>query len=108
MRAGCTVQKHGLCAGGGPVEGPDVRLAVLERNVSAVHAAVHGRTCLVGGGLGDGVVAVGELELHDVAYSGSDGVWDEGVLGSTDDHGDDLAGATEGITWLVARSVSQM
>ena len=49
--------------------------------MAAVHAAGHGCACRVGGGLRDGVVAVGELELQDVTDGGDDGVGDEGVWG---------------------------
>jgi hypothetical protein len=49
--------------------------------------------------LRDGVVAVGELELHDVADGGHDRVGDESVLGAADYHGDDLVLAAVGACW---------
>lgn len=51
------------------VERADVRLPVLEGNVSRVDAAVKGRARVVSRALRGGVVAVAELELDDVADS---------------------------------------
>lgn len=39
------------------------------------------------------MIAVAELELYDVADGGDDGIRDKCVLGSADDHGDDLISA---------------
>jgi hypothetical protein len=66
-----------------------------------VDAAGHGRTGCVRGRLSDSVVAVGELELDDVADGGVDVVRDEGVLRAADDDGDYLVGAAEGVCWEV-------
>ena len=41
------------------------------------------------------MVAVGELELDNVADCCGDGVGDESILGTADDYGDDLAGAAK-------------
>lgn len=100
MWARRTVQIHWLCARNWHVKCADLCLAVLERDVSAVHTAVHGRTGFVSRRLCDGVVAVRELELYNVADGSSDGVRDEGVLGTADDDRDDLTGTAEGVTWL--------
>ena len=81
MRARRTVQKHGLGTRDWHIERPDVGLSIFEGDVAAVHAPSHGCACGVSGGLRDGVVAVGELELQDVADGGDDGVGDEGVWG---------------------------
>jgi hypothetical protein len=90
MRASGAVQEHGLRAGDRHVECADVGLAILEWNVARVDAAVHGLAGSVGSGLSDGVVAVAELELDDVADCCDDGVGDEGVLGPADDDWNDL------------------
>jgi hypothetical protein len=105
MRPGSTVQKHGIGASDGHVEGSDICLAVLKGDVAAVDTAVHGSACRVGGRLRDGVVAVGELELDNVADCGGDGVGDESILGAADDYGYDLAGATE---WVGLFLVSEV
>lgn len=97
MRTRRAVQEHRVSACHRHVEGADLGLPVLEGDVAAVHAGVHGRACLVYGRLRDGVVAVAELELHNVAYCGDDGVWHESVLGPANDDGDDLAGTAVGI-----------
>jgi hypothetical protein len=96
MRARGAVQEHGLRGGDGHIECADVGLAVLERNVTRVDTAVHGLAGSVGSGLSYGVVAVAELELHDVADCCDDGVWNEGVLGSADDDWNDLVLTLEG------------
>jgi hypothetical protein len=62
-----------------------------------VYALVHGCACCVRRRLRDGVVAVAELELHNVAYGCGDAVWDEGVLRAADYDGDYLIGAAEGV-----------
>lgn len=90
VRAGRAVQEHRVSAGNGHVERSDICLAVLERDVSAVHAGVHGRACLVRCRLGHGVVSVAKLELNNVTNCGHDGVGHEGILGSTNDYRDDL------------------
>jgi hypothetical protein len=99
MRARRTVKEHGLRARDGHIEGADVSLAVLEWNVAAVDAAVHGFAGCVNGGLRDSVVAIGELELDYVADGGNNGVGDKGVLRAADDYGDDLILALEGAGW---------
>jgi hypothetical protein len=93
----CAVKEHGLGRGYGHVEGADISLSVLEGNASAVDTAVHGLACCIGGALRDGVVAVAELELDDVADRGGDRVRDEYVLHATNDDGDDLTSATDGL-----------
>jgi len=104
MGSGSTVQEHGVRARNGHVESSDICLAVLEGDVTAVDTAFHGSACCVGGRLRDSVVAVGELELDNVADCCGDGVGDEGVLGSTDDYGDNLAGAAKWVGFcLVSR-----
>jgi hypothetical protein len=90
MRACGTVQEHRLRAGDGHVECTDVGLAVLEWDVAGMNAAVHGGAGSVWSGLSDRVVAVAELELHDVTDCRNDGVGDEGVLRAADDDWDDL------------------
>jgi hypothetical protein len=102
VRTSRTVEKHGLGACNRHVEGSNLGLSVLKGDVTAMHAALHGRTCCSSRRLGDCVVAIGELELHNVAYGSSDGVWHKRVLRSANDDGYDLAGATEGVSWLVA------
>jgi hypothetical protein len=97
MRPRRTVQIHWLRARDGHVEGSNIGLSVLERDVARVYAFVHGSAGCVRRGLSDGVVAVGELELHDVAYGCGDGIRDEGVLGTTDYDWDYLVGAAEGV-----------
>jgi hypothetical protein len=49
------------------------------------------------------VIAVGELELDDIANCCSDGVGDESILWTTNDYRDDLVGATK---WVGLFSVS--
>lgn len=93
MWARRTVQKHGISARDRHVERPDFCLAVLEWDVPAVDAGFHRRACLIGGRLGYSVVAVAELELHDVADGGNNRIGDEGVLWAADDDGDNLVGA---------------
>lgn len=99
MRSGRAVQEHSISTRDWHVERADICLAVLERDVAAVHTGIHGCACCVSSGLGYGVVAVAELELHDVADGGDDGVGDEGVLWTSDYYGDDLAGAAVGFDW---------
>jgi hypothetical protein len=99
MRAGRAVQEHGLRAGHWHVEGSDVGLPILKGDVATVNATVHGRACSVRRRLRDGVVAIGELELHNVTNGGDDGVGDKGVLRAADDDGDDLILALEGTRW---------
>lgn len=107
MRARRTIQIHGLRTRHWHVKRAYISLSVFEGDVAAVHAAIHGRARFVGSRLSDCVVAVGELELHNVADCRSDGVGDEGVLGPANDDGDDLAGATEGIALdMLVESVS--
>jgi hypothetical protein len=96
MRARGTVQEHGLRASHWHIERANISLAVLEGNVAGVHAAIHRFARAVGSRLRNSVVAIGELELDDVADSRVDGVGDEGVLWATDDDGDDLVLATVG------------
>jgi len=96
VRARRTVQEHWVSARNGHVEGADISLPVLKGDVAAVHTGLHGRACLIHGRLGDGVVSVAELELHDVAHRGDYRVGDECVLGPADDDGDDLVGAAMG------------
>ena len=95
MWSGSTVQKHGVGTSNRHVEGSNICLAVLEGNVTAVDTAFHGRACCIGRRLRDGVVAVGKLELDDIADCCSNGVGDEGILLATDDYGNDLVGATK-------------
>jgi hypothetical protein len=92
-----TVQKHGLRARNGHVKRANIGLVVLKWDVAGVYAAVHGRAGCICSGLGHGVVAVRELELHYVADRGGDAVGNEGVLGATDDYRDYLVGAAEGV-----------
>jgi hypothetical protein len=99
MRACRTVEEHGLRGRDGHVEGSNIGLAVCERDVAGMNAAVHGRAGGVGRGLRDGVVAVAELELNDVADRGGHGVGDEGVLWAADNDGDDLGLALVGVGW---------
>jgi hypothetical protein len=99
MRACCAVKEHGLRAGNGHVECADIGLSVLKWDVAAVNTGVHGFTCCVGSGLGDGVVAVAELELHNVADCGYNRVGDESVLRAADDYRDDLVLTTVGAGW---------
>lgn len=96
MRTSRAVQEHGLSRGNRHVESANVRLAILEGNVSAVNAAVHGPARCVCSRLSYCVVAIGELELHNVADGCDDGVGHKGVLRATDDDGDDLVLATMG------------
>lgn len=104
MGSGSTVQEHGVRARNGHVESSDICLAVLEGDVTAVNTAFHRSACCVGGRLRDGVVAVGELELDNVADCCGDGVGDESILGTADDYGDDLAGAAKWVgSCLVSR-----
>jgi hypothetical protein len=105
MRPSSTVQKHGVGASDGHVEGSDICLAVFKGDVAAVDTAVHGSACRVGGRLRDSVVAVGELELDNVADCGGDGVGDESVLGAADNDWDDLAGATEWVGLFLVSDV---
>ena len=95
MWSGSTVQKHGVGTSNRHVEGSNICLAVLEGNVTAVDTAFHGRACCIGRRLRDGVVAVGKLELDDIADCCSNGVGDEGILWATDDYGNDLVCATK-------------
>jgi hypothetical protein len=99
MRACRTVEEHGLRGRDGHVEGSNIGLAVCKRDVAGMNATVHGRAGGVGRGLRDGVVAVAELELNDVADCGGHGVGDEGVLWAADDDGDDLGLALVGVGW---------
>jgi hypothetical protein len=99
MRACGTVQEHRLRAGDGHVECAHVGLAVLEWDVAGMDAAVHGRAGSVRSGLSDGVVAVAELELHNVTDSRDDRVGDERVLRAADDDWDDLILTLEGASW---------
>jgi hypothetical protein len=99
MRARCAVQEHGLGRRNHDVEGAHVGLAVLERNVPAVDAALHRLAGRVGRRLRHRVVAVAELELHNVADGRDEGVGHEGILGATDDDGDYLVGPAVGTAW---------
>lgn len=103
MRSSSTVQEHGVSTSDGHVEGSDICLAVFEGDVTAVDTPIHGSACCIGGRLRDGVVAVGELELDNVADCCGNGVGDESILGTADDYGDDLAGAAK---WVGLRLVS--
>lgn len=98
MRTSSTVQIHGLGACYWHIKRAHLRLSVLKRDVATMHAIFHRCAGFIGCGLGDCVVAVGELELHNVADGRGDGVWDECILGSPHDYGDNLAGAAEGVT----------
>lgn len=103
------VQKHGLGVRDDHVESSDFSLSVFEGDVSAVHAAIHGHACGVQRGLSDGVVAVRELELQDVADCRDDRVGYEGVLRAAHDDGNDLVlaavdvwvdgGSADGFVW---------
>jgi hypothetical protein len=99
MRACSAVKEHGLRAGDWHVERAHIGLSIFKGNVAAVDTSVHGFTCCVGGGLRDGVVAVAELELHNVAHGGHNGVGHKRVLRATDDYRDDLVLATVGTSW---------
>ena len=90
MRAGRAEHEDGVGARDHHAEGAHVGLAVLERDVPAVDAAVQRRAGGFQRALGGGVVAVAELELHDVADGRGDGVGVEGVLRTADDNGDHL------------------
>lgn len=93
MRTCGAVQEHGISARDRHVERANLCLPILEGNVPAVHAGIHGRACGIGSGLGDGVVAIAKLELHNVTHCGDNRVWDESVLRATNNYGDDLVGA---------------
>jgi hypothetical protein len=97
MRAGSTIQEHGLRARDWHVERADIRLAVLERDVTTVHTTFHRCACFVSSRLSYRVVAVRKLIHYDVAYGSDDRVWDEGVLGTADDDGDYLVLAANGV-----------
>lgn len=99
MWSSCTVQEHGFSRGDWHVEGSDLGLTVLERDVAAVDTGIHGRACCVGSALGHGMITVAELELHDVANCCNDGVRDEGVLWSTNNYRNDLVGAAVRFDW---------
>lgn len=102
MRSSGAVQEHGIGACDGHVERADISLAVLERDMTAVHTRSHGRAGLIDSRLCDCVIAVAELELDDVTDCGDDGVGDESILGTTDDHRDDLVLAAN--MWLECRN----
>lgn len=76
------------------VERSNHRLAVLERNVSAVngcrHCILQRLACCALRTLRDRVVAVAELELYDIADLRRDQVWYECILRSADHHRDEL------------------
>lgn len=90
MRSGGAVQKHRFGAGDRHVEGADISLAILERNVSAVHTRSHGRAGLIDSRLCDSVVAIAELKLNDVTDCGDDGVRYESILRTANDNRNDL------------------
>ena len=82
MRSRRTVKKHRLRTRNGQIENAYIRLSIYERYVPGMYAAGERSTGGVGGGLGDGVVAVGELELDHVADGGGEYVGDKSVLGA--------------------------
>lgn len=96
VRTGGTVEEHGLLRHHRHVEGSHGCLAILEGNVAAVEGA--GNSLLEGlASLGlvrlrDGVIAVAELELDNIAHGSLDRVGHESDLLASHNNRDDLGG----------------
>lgn len=99
MRTSRAVQKHRISARHGHVESAYIRLPIDKRYVPAMDTAFHRRACGIGSGLGDSMVAIAKLKLHNVADGSDNGIWDECVLWSADYDGDYLVGAADWLDW---------
>jgi hypothetical protein len=99
MRACGAVKEHGFSAGNRHVESANIGLSILKGDVATVYAGIHRLACCISSGLGDGMVAIAELELNNVADCGHNGIGDESVLRSANDYRDDLVLAAMGLGW---------